>query len=388
MPGVSDRRRDRDRIYIRALSWLGRRGRWPLELAVRLDLLRALRPAAALGRLRGEARTSAPTGDGIRPGYRRLWTEAAEQIGAQISDPGDGFLEIRRGDRRTRVWNSWVGIDDAVTLRFADSKTRSRSALAAAGLPVPDQEPFELADLQPALEFLAALDGPCVIKPADAAGGSGATTGVLASDQLQRACLRAGRLSRHLLIEAQVVGDLYRILVLEGEVIGVIRRDPPRVVGDGRSTVAELVAAENERRVGAGEGARTGLLRIDLDAVFCLQNQGLRPSSVLADGERVAVKTVVNQNGPDDNVNARDHVSEELLADAVAAAGVIGVRLAGVDLITADPSRSLREGGGAIIEVNGTPGLHYHYNGAGPQEQESVAVAILERALAGGSQSG
>ncbi|HUT76088.1 MAG TPA: cyanophycin synthetase, partial [Polyangia bacterium] len=155
-----------------------------------------------------------------------------------------------------------------------------------------------------------------------------------------------------------------------------------------RSTVAELVTAENERRVGSGEGARTGLLRIDLDAVFCLQNQGLRPSSVLADGERVAVKTVINQNGPDDNVNAREEVSEELLADAVAAARVIGVRLAGVDLITPDPSRSLREGGGAIIEVNGTPGLHYHYNGAGPEEQESVAVAILERALAGESQSG
>lgn len=318
----------------------------------------------------------------MRPGYRRLWTEAAEQIGAEVSDPGDGFLEIRRGDRRTRVWHSWVALDDAVTLRFADSKTRSRGALAAAGLPVPAQEAFELADPRPAVEFLAGAEGPCVVKPADAAGGSGATTGVRTTDQLQRACLRAGRLSRRLLIEAQVLGDLYRVLVLEGEVLGVIRRDPPRVLGDGRSTVAELVDAENAGRVAAAEGGRTGLLRIDLDAVFCLQNQGLKPSSVIGEGERVDVKTVVNQNGPDDNVDAREEASEDLLADAVAAAGVIGVRLAGVDLITPDPSRSLRDGGGAIIEVNATPGLHYHYNGANPERLEPVAVPILERALA------
>ena len=92
---------------------------------MRLDLLRSLRPAAALGRLRGESRAAGQRDDSVRPGYRRLRTDAAKQLGAEISDPGDGFLEISRGDARTRVWHSWAGLDDAVTIRYAEDKTLS-----------------------------------------------------------------------------------------------------------------------------------------------------------------------------------------------------------------------------------------------------------------------
>jgi cyanophycin synthetase len=349
---------------------------------VRLDLLRSLRPAAAVERLRGESRVAGRDGDRIRPGYRRLWGDAAERLGAEISEPGDGFLEIRRGDQSTRVWHSWVGLDDAVTLRFAEDKTLARRTLVTAGLPVPEQEAFELAELGPALELLASVGEPCVVKPTDAAGGSGATTGVRTTAQLQRAALRAGRLSPQLLIERQVAGDLYRVLLLDGEVLDVIRRDPPTVVGDGRSSVAELVAAENQARAAAAEGARTGLLRIDLDAIFSLEHQGLRPSSVPAAGASVTVKTVVNQNGPRDNVSVRGRVATGLLDDAAAAARAIGLRLAGVDLITSDPAMALRDGDGGIIEVNGTPGLHYHYDRSDPERSVDVAVPILERALA------
>ena len=123
-----------------------------LELAVRLDLLRSLRPAAALARLRGESQAAGSGDDPIRPGYRRLWGDAAEQVGAEITEPGEGFLEIRRGDQRTRVWHSWVRLDDAVTLRFAEDKTLARRALVAAGLPVPEQRAFQLADPGPALD--------------------------------------------------------------------------------------------------------------------------------------------------------------------------------------------------------------------------------------------
>lgn len=384
MPGFLDRRSGRDDSYTRVLSWLGRRGGPLLELAVRLDLLRSLRPAAAVRRVRGEGRPALGGEDSVRAGYRRLWADAAAQVGAEINEPGDGFLEIRRGEHRTRVWHSWVGLDDGVTLRFAEDKTLARRALVEAGLPVPEQRAFQLGDLGPALELIDSIGDSCVVKPTDTAGGSGATTGVRTSGQLRRAALRAGRLSDHLLIERQVAGDLYRVLVLDGEVLDVIRRDPPVVVGDGDSSVSELVAAENSARIAAAEGGRTGLLRIDLDAIFSLEHQGLRPSSVPAAGRSVIVKTVVNQNAPRDNTSVRDRMTSELLDDAVAAARAIGLRLAGVDLITADPGRSLRETAGGIIEVNGTPGLHYHYDPTSAERTVAVAVPILERALAAG----
>jgi cyanophycin synthetase len=120
---------------------------------------------------------------------------------------------------------------------------------------------------------------------------------------------------------------------------------------------------------------------VDLDAVFTLQRAGLSLSAVPSPGEAVAVKTVTNQNCVEDNETVRDELAPELVEDCAAAAAAVGVRLAGVDLITPDPRRAMEEAGGAIIEVNGTPGLHYHYQVAEPARATRVAVPILEELL-------
>jgi cyanophycin synthetase len=200
--------------------------------------------------------------------------------------------------------------------------------------------------------------------------------------QLRRARLRAARLHGDLLIERQVPGDVLRLLFFDGELLDVIRRRPPAVTGDGRSTILELIAAENERRFAAAAGERPWLLRADLDAVFTLEAAGLRLSSVPAAGERVAIKTAVSQNGPDDNESLAAAVGDALVADAARAAAAVGVRLAGVDVITRDPGTALRRSGGAVLEVNATPGLHYHYDVRDQAQAVPVAELILERLLA------
>jgi D-alanine-D-alanine ligase-like ATP-grasp enzyme len=379
--GVRSQRGNRTDGYTYLLEALGRAGRPGLELAVRLDLLRSLGPRHALNRRREEARAAARVPGGMRPGYREIWLDAAREIGAEATELGDGFIDVRRGDESTLVWNSWVPLDDAVTLRFADHKLLARPRLDAAGLPVPEHALFEPSDPSPAFAFLEARSGPCVVKPADSAGGSGATSGVRTPRALRRASLRAARISAKIVIEAQIPGDLYRLLFLEGELVDAVRRLPPRVTGDGRATIAELVAAENQWRVRAGTAERTGLLRLDLDSVLTLEHVGLGVRSVPAAGERLAVKSVVNQNSAEDNASVRDEVGKALVADAEAAVRAVGVRLAGVDLITPDPSVRLSEAGGAILEVNGGPGLHYHYDVSNPGQAVPVAVPILERLL-------
>jgi cyanophycin synthetase len=357
-------------------------GRVFLEAAVRLDLLRTLGPREAWRRRRQEAALARLPQDGVRPGYRDIWLAAAERVGAEATELQDGFIEFRRGDRTTLVWHSWVPLDDAVTLQFSEHKELVNRRLASAGLPVPEQLEFRLSDTSPALAFLSRADGPCVVKPLTSAGGSGATSGIRTAAQLRRALLRAGRLGRRMLIERQVPGDLYRLLFLDGALLDAVRRLPPSVTGDGRSTIAELIAAENERRLAAAGGRRAGLLRIDLDAIFTLEHAGRTARSVPAAGEHVAVKTVVNQNSAADNTGVREAIGPELIDEATRAVRTVGVRLAGVDLITPDPGRPLAETGGALLEVNGTPGLHYHYEISNRERAVPVAVPILERLLA------
>jgi cyanophycin synthetase len=363
---------------IGALGSAGRPGR---ELGVRLDVLRSTGVRYARQRRREEALLSALASDPNKSAYRVIWRRAADEVGAELRVIHEDFLELRDGKRSTRVWRHWVPLDDAVTLRLALDKTAVHGILSRAGLPLPEHEEWDASKLNGAVEFLERSPTPCVVKPTGGASGSGATTGVRTRDQLLRARLRAARLSRRLLIERQAEGDMYRLLFMDGELLDTVRRRPPRVTGDGRATIRELIAAENASRLDPEHPVSMPILRVDLDCLFTLEAAGLTLESVLPEGKTIAVKTVTSQNRIEDNETVREPIDAGLVAEAREAAAQVGVRLAGVDLITPDLGRSLKETGGVIIEVNGTPGLHYHYQVADEANSTPVAVPILRRLL-------
>jgi cyanophycin synthetase len=269
-----------------------------------------------------------------------------------------------------------------VTLRLALDKPVVHRLLHDASVPVPEHLEWSFADYEPALEFVAAAQGPCVIKAASGTGGGeGTTAGVDSPARLMRARLRAGRFGARLLIERQVPGPVYRLLFLDGELIDVIRHVPPRLIGDGRASVEGLIEAENERRLqGAGE-AGLSLLDVGLDTIFTLERQGLRLASVIPAGEEIAVQTVTNDNRIEDTATIRDGLHPELVDASRRAALAVGLRLAGVDVITPDASQPLERTGGVVAEVNGTPGIHHHYHVADRANATPVAVPILLKAL-------
>jgi cyanophycin synthetase len=363
---------------IGALGAAGRPGR---ELGVRLDVLRSTGVRYARQRRREEALLTALASDPRKSAYKVIWQQAADAVGAELRVIHGEFLELRAGDRRARVWRHWVPLDDAVTLRLALDKTAVHEILSRAGLPLPEHEEWDASKLNGAVAFLERSPTPCVVKPTGGASGSGATTGVRTRDQLLRARLRAARLSRRLLIERQAEGDMYRLLFMDGELLDTVRRRPPRVTGDGRATVRELIAVENASRLDPAHPVSMPILRVDLDCLFTLEAAGLSLESVLPAGETIAVKTVTSQNRIEDNETVREPIDPDLVAEAREAAAQVGVRLAGVDLITGDLGRCLKESGGVIIEVNGTPGLHYHYQVADEANATPVAVPILRRLL-------
>ena len=360
-------------VATRMLHRLSATGKPGAEAAVRLDLVRALGWRRAWSRRREGERGASGAAAGSR--YEKIWSDAAAELGARVVNLGQGFFEIHADGAQTRVWNHWVPLDDPVTLKLALEKTLMHRRLVSAGLPVPEHAEFDASDAAVASAFLA-HGAPCIVKPVASSGGSGTTGGIRTRSQLVRAIVRASRLDSRVLVERQADGEEYRLLFLDGELLDAVRRHPPRVVGDGRSTIEELIAAENERRR-ADERIR---LRVDLECVFMLRESGFSLESVPAAGERVPVKRVVSQNGVDDNETVRD-LGAALVADGRRAAGVIGLRLAGVDLITPDASRSLADAGGVVLEVNGTPGLHYHYEVADGAGATRVAVPILRKLL-------
>lgn len=365
-----------ERRLVELLARGGSRGR---VLATRIDLLRAAGPSYHLRRIRAQRRLPGLGKSTRNAFYERMWREAAAVAGADARSLAPGLLELRREGVRARVFQQVVGLDDPVTLRLALDKLAVHRLLQAAGVGVPAHVEFSFEQPEPALAFLEREGGPCVIKPAAGTGGGhGTIAGISDAAALMRARIHAAAAGcERLLIEQQASGDVYRLLLLEGELLDVVRSVPARVIGDGRSSVARLIAAECERRVQARGAAGLSRVVVNLDTVLAVERQGFSLRSVLPAGDALAVRTITSDNGASGNETFTGRVAEEVVAQARTAAAAVGLRLAGVDVISSDPTRP----GGVVNEVNGTPGLHHHYLVADPQRATAVAVPILERLL-------
>jgi D-alanine-D-alanine ligase-like ATP-grasp enzyme len=313
--------------------------------------------------------------------YAAIWRDAASELEASVTDRGHGFLEVAGGGRSTWVWRQYTTLDDIVAFRRSLDKEVVQAVLAGAGLPIPAQVPYRASDLGPALAFLRSRRGPAVVKPADGTGGGmGVTAGVQSPKDLVLATALAGRYGQRLLIEDQATGTMYRLLFLDGQLLDTVRRLPARVVGDGRSSIRELIAAENRRRLAASGGNGFALLRVDLDCLLTLRASGRSMRSVPGVGEHVPVKVSSSDNRREDNETVRGPLDPGLVAQAAEATERLGLRLAGVDIVSPDPRRPPHENGTVIIEVNCTPGLAYHYHVR--DRPIPVAVPVLARLLA------
>ncbi len=315
--------------------------------------------------------------------HARMWREAASALGVEYRDLGYGFSELTHGDQRTRFFEQLMMLGDPVTLKLAGNKPLVHRLLRNAGIPVPASLEFTLGEIAAARQFLGAEQSPCVIKPArETGGGNGVTTGVRTHRSLTFAAAYASLYSDHLLIERQIPGDHYRLLYLDGKFLDGVYRPLPTVTGDGRSSVAQLIAAENLRRLAASENHIVKPLPVGLDCRATLQAQGFCLRSIPDNGQRVVVESVSNQAAETAGESVRHRLADELIKDGSKAACAVGARLAGVDIITPDPTVGLVAGGGVVIEVNATPGLFYHYQVCNPDQAALVAEPIL-RALLG-----
>jgi cyanophycin synthetase len=345
------------------------------RLQARADLVRSIGLRHAWRRVRTDRRHRRILLERAPRVADEMWRDAAAELGAEVRELAPTLLEFRLDGRVARIRGQTTALADPVSTEVAENKPLALRILTEAGLPVPEHEV-----LTPAADPRTRVGPPRIVKPAGSGGGAGVTGEVHDDAQLRRALVHAWKFAESAVVEQQAAGETYRALVLDGEVVDVLCRTRPRVTGDGRTTIEDLIFREYARRLREEGPAGLKHFAVDLDCLFTLQRAGRQIDSVLADGETVVIKTATNFNGPQETRTVHEPVAGVAEA-ARAGAAALGVRLAGVDVVTADPARPLAETGGIVLEVNPVPGLTHHYNVAEPERATRVAVPILRALL-------
>jgi cyanophycin synthetase len=310
---------------------------------------------------------------------KSMWEEAADAVGAVMTEIAPGLWQFTRGTSFVHIVGQRTPFANPVAIELANAKDLAYGVLRGAGVPIADHV-VVTSDRKPAFELLDRTGGPVVAKPArDGGAGLGVTTSITTRKQLARALRRGGLTSTRIVVEREVAGEHYRILLLDGEVLDIIERRRPSVIGDGVATIQDLMFAEFERR--ALDEHSWKPFPVDLDCMFTLERQGIPISHVPEAGELVVVKGATNISGSRDCSTYQGSVAPEVESVVRRAAAALGVRLAGVDVVTPDPGVPLAASGGVVLEVNPVPGLFHHYHVSNGNGASRIAIPILDALL-------
>jgi cyanophycin synthetase len=275
------------------------------------------------------------------------------------------LVQLGHGKFQRRIQATITSETRHTAVEIASDKRLTNQILADLGLPVPRQ--VRVYDADEAVEAVEAAEGrgglgyPVVVKPLDGNHGKGVSIGLRTAEQVRTAYEAAAEYGSTVIVETFQEGNDYRLLVVNGKLLAVAQRVPGHVVGDGRHTLAELVEIVNQdpRR---GVGHEKVLTRLELDdqALRLIADAGLTPDSVPAAGEVFSLRSTGNLSTGGTSIDKTDviHYDNRIMAERGVRA--LGLDVGGVDFIAPDISRSYKEAGGAIVEINAAPGFRMH----------------------------
>lgn len=315
--------------------------------------------------------------------YRDFWKSSATEVGADIESIGSEIFRVSKSGRRTMVQQHNVNSDTYFSRLLVDQKPLVSDLLRQHGYATPEYMEYDIRSVDRARQFMRGTPRRYVIKPRRGGGGEGITTGINDDRRLVRASVRAAAfVSEKLMIEEQFPGESFRLLFLKGELLDVILRQRPVVVGDGESTIRKLIQKENElRRLGKGERSLYEL-KADLDCEYYLHDHDLSLSDVPEAGVNTVVKNVVNENACDENLTVLEQVHDDYRKLGKQITTLLDLNLIGLDVMCSDISLPPLESGAIINEINIPPGMHYHVLVKNSELAVPVGPRILEFLLA------
>ncbi|WP_395750816.1 cyanophycin synthetase [Prosthecobacter sp.] len=287
---------------------------------------------------------------------------------------GRSLVQFGQGVNQRRIWTAETDRTGAIAEHIVQDKDLTRNLLRKAGVPVPEGR--VVANPEDAWEAAEDIGTPVVVKPQDANHGRGVFINLTTKEQVDSAFQTAATEGDGVMVERFIPGNDHRLLVVGGELIAASRGDHAVVTGNGRDSIGVLVDTQLNTNPLRGVSDFCPWSKIDTEewdpAILSeLEKQDYEPSSVPNDGERVLISRFANWSTEVTGLvhpRNREHVT--------IAAQVAGLDICGIDVVCTDISKPLEDQGGAVVELNASPGLIMHLRPA-TGEVRPVGEAII-----------
>ncbi|MBP8081247.1 MAG: cyanophycin synthetase [Arenimonas sp.] len=269
------------------------------------------------------------------------------------------LVQLGYGKYQQRIQATITGKTSHIAVELASDKEETNKILASLGLPVPKQELVQSEDQ--AKRSARRIGFPVVTKPYNGNHGRGISIRLMNDEEVVAGFKVAREISRSVIVETFVTGDDHRLLVVNGELVAATKRTPGHVLGDGASTVSQLIEVVNQDpRRGVGHEKVLTRLELDAQAEMMLGRLGYDKDSVPRADEIVYLRSTANLSTGGTATDVTDIIHPDNRDMAVRAIKAIGLDVGGVDFLSDNIAESYQTHGGGICEVNAAPGFRMH----------------------------
>ncbi|MEY4604833.1 MAG: cyanophycin synthetase, partial [Bacteroidota bacterium] len=293
------------------------------------------------------------------------------------------LCQLGYGANQKRIQATVTSETSSIGVELACNKEDTKYMLEQAEVPVPRGE---IIRRESSLEETCKYVGfPLVIKPVDGNHGRGITVNINSYEDALVAFRAAKNVSNAIIVEKYITGVDYRLLVINHKLVAAALRTPAHVIGDGTSTIQQLIDEVNSdpRRGFGHEKVLTQITVNDL-TLGLIEAKGYTPNTVLEKGETLILKDTANLSTGGTAEDVTDYVHPANISMAERISRIIDLDICGIDIMTTDITKPLKETGGAVLEVNAGPGFRMHLAPAKGLPR-NVAAPVIDKLFPHGS---
>jgi len=320
----------------------------------------------------------------LGPSTKSIVDEAKKRGIPMIRLNDESYIQLGYGVNQRRIQATMTDTTSAIGVEITDDKMLTKEILEREGVPVPNGG---VALPKKALELASEIGFPVVVKPLIGNHGRGISINITSEEELKMAVASARKIHEKVIIERYIEGMDHRILVINRKFVAAARREPTPIIGDGTSTIRELIKEINkDPRRGIGHEKVLTKLEVDYMTKRLLKLRKMSLDTVLEKGKRIIIKSTANLSMGGIAVDVTDEVHPNVRAMAERVARIVNLDIMGIDVIAKNLRKPLKPGEAGVVEINAAPGFRMHIK---PFEgrPRNVAKPVLDMLFPPGSKS-